>query len=80
MYACISYKLDEVGLTMHYKWAFGSQYQTKGQWSMKYIQFQRTWQCDWAENARYTCAQSDRIYKYGHDIEFTFLVYTIYFL
>jgi len=34
MYAYISYKLDEVG--MHYNWVFGSQYQIKGQWSMKY--------------------------------------------
>ena len=36
MYACISYKLVDVGLNMHYKWVFGSQYQIKGQWTMKY--------------------------------------------
>ena len=36
MSACISYKLDEVGLNMHYTWVFGSQYQNKGQSSMKY--------------------------------------------
>ena len=36
MYACISYKLDEEGLNVHYKWVFGSQYQIKSQLSMKY--------------------------------------------
>ena len=30
MCACISYKLDEVGFNMHYKWVFGSHYQIKG--------------------------------------------------
>jgi len=34
MYACVSYKLDEVG--MRYKWVVGSKYQIKGQWSITY--------------------------------------------
>ena len=34
MSAYISYRLDEVGLNMHYKWVIGSQYQIKGQYEV----------------------------------------------
>ena len=49
--------------------------------SMKYDIYSsiEQWHCEWAANARYTCTKSDRIYKYSHYIEFTFLVYIYIF-